>query len=418
MEKIITSGSVRGSLTPPCSKSYAQRALAVSLLTEGTSELRNIEFCDDTRAAMRCIETLGARVTRKGEDRLIIEGGLKPIDHVLHVGESGLSSRMFSPIAALHNHPIRIQGTGSLLRRPMSIMTDALQQLGVDVRDNGGLLPLDICGPLRGGEATIDGSVSSQFITGLLLAAPLAETDTTLYIQGAVSTPYLDMTIDTAERFGVEICRRGYEEFYIAGGQHYTPTTFDIEGDWSAAAMLLVMGATAGEITVQNVQMLSKQADTAICTALVRAGAAVINDANSVTVASRPLTAFEFDATECPDLFPALAVLASAAEGESVIRGTSRLAHKECDRASAIQEEFGRLGIKVDISKPDIMRIRGGAIHGGRVKSHGDHRMAMATAVAALRADGPVTIEGAESVAKSYPDFFEDLQKVKIDNTL
>ncbi len=418
MKQIITSGSVRGSLTPPCSKSYAQRALAVSLLTEGISELRNIEFCDDTRAALRCIETLGARITRKGEDQLIIEGGLHPIDNTLHVGESGLSSRMFSPIAALHNQPIRIQGVGSLLRRPMSIMTDALRQLGVDVRDNGGLLPLDICGPLRGGEAVIDGSVSSQFITGLLLAAPLADTDTTLYIRGAVSTPYLDMTIDTAQRFGVEICRRDYEEFYIAGGQRYTPTVFDIEGDWSAAAMLLVMGATAGEITVRNIHMLSKQADTAICTALVRAGAAVMSDADSVTVASRPLTAFEFDATECPDLFPALAVLASAAEGESVIRGTSRLAHKECDRASAIQEEFGRLGIAVDLSEHDIMRIRGGAIHGGCVQSHGDHRMAMATAVAALRADAPVTIEGAESVAKSYPDFFEDLQKVKINNTL
>lgn len=178
--------------------------------------------------------------------------------------------------------------------------------------------------------------------------------------------------------------------------------------------MLLVAGATAGEITVRNVSMLSKQADTAICTALVRAGAAVINDEESVTVAHRPLHGFEFDATNCPDLFPALAALAAAAEGVSTIRGTSRLEYKECNRAEAICEEYGRLGIEVDLSEEDVMRIRGGAIHAARTQSHGDHRMAMSLAVAALRADGEVTIEGAESVAKSYPSFFEDLEHVRV----
>ncbi len=413
MDKTVPLGRVKGTLTPPCSKSYAQRALAAALLTEEPVVLRNLEFCDDTRSAMRCIETLGATIEQVDPTTLSIKGGLHPRGNRLDVGESGLSTRLFTPIAALCPTPVTIVGRGTLLSRPMTMMLDPLRQLGVTVRDNGGFLPIEVCGPMRGGEIEVDGSVSSQFITGLLLALPRAGHDTTLHVHDAVSTPYLDMTLDTAQRFGIEICQRDYEEFYIPGNQRYGTTYFSIEGDWSAAAMLLVAGATAGEITVRNVSMLSKQADTAICTALVRAGAAVINETDSVTAVHRPLHAFEFDATNCPDLFPALAALAAAAEGVSVIRGTSRLEYKECNRAEAICEEYGKLGIEVDLSEEDVMKIRGGAIHGARTRSHGDHRMAMSLAVAALRSDGAVTIEGAESVAKSYPRFFEDLEHVR-----
>ena len=413
MDKTVPLGRVKGTLTPPCSKSYAQRALAAALLTEEPVVLRNLEFCDDTRSAMRCIETLGATIEQADPTTLSIKGGLHPRGNRLDVGESGLSTRLFTPVAALCPTPVTIVGRGTLLSRPMTMMLDPLRQLGVTVRDNGGFLPIEVCGPMRGGEVEVDGSVSSQFITGLLLALPRAGHDTTLHVHDAVSTPYLDMTLDTAQRFGIEICQRDYEEFYIPGNQRYGTTYFSIEGDWSAAAMLLVAGATAGEITVRNVSMLSKQADTAICTALVRAGAAVINETDSVTAVHRPLHAFEFDATNCPDLFPALAAPAAAAEGASVIRGTSRLEYKECNRAEAICEEYGKLGIEVDLSEEDVMKIRGGAIHGARTRSHGDHRMAMSLAVAALRSDGAVTIEGAESVAKSYPRFFEDLEHVR-----
>lgn len=411
MDKTVPLGRVKGTLTPPCSKSYAQRALAASLLCGETSVLRNLEFCDDTRSALRCIETLGARVKHVDASTLSIEGGLHPRGKVLHVGESGLATRLFTPIASLCGMPVTIEGQGTLLRRPMHMMIDPLRRLGVRVRDNDGYLPFEVRGPIRGGEIDVDGSVSSQFITGLLLALPLSQHDTTLHVRSAVSTPYLDMTVDTAARFGVEICHNDYKEFYIEGGQRYRPAFFSIEGDWSAAAMLLVAGAVAGEVTVKNVSMLSKQADTAICTALVRAGAAVINDEDSVTASHRPLRAFEFDATHCPDLFPALAALAAAAQGESVIRGTSRLEHKECNRADAIREEYAKAGIEVDTSQEDVMRIRGGRIRQARVQSHGDHRMAMSMAVAGLLCDGEMTIEGAECVAKSYPGFFEDLEK-------
>lgn len=409
----VRPGCVRGTLTPPCSKSYAQRALAAALLSPEVSVLRNIEFCQDTRSALRCIETLGARVKRLGEDTLSIEGGLHPAGRVLDVGESGLASRLFTPIAALCGTSLRIEGRGTLLARPMQMMIEPLRALGVRVDDNAGRLPIEVCGPMRGGEVRVDGSVSSQFITGLLLALPRAVQDTTLHVEGAVSTPYLEMTVDTAARFGVEICHNDYAEFYIPGRQFYRAAYMSIEGDWSAAAMLLAIGATAGEVTVRNVQMLSRQADTAITEALVRAGAAVVHEQECITAARRPLRAFEFDATDCPDLFPALAVVAAAAEGVSVLRGTSRLATKECNRAEAIREEYGRLGIEVDLTEEDTMRIRGGAVHAARVSSHGDHRMAMSLAAAALRADGPVEIAGAECVAKSYPGFFEDLEKLR-----
>lgn len=222
------------------------------------------------------------------------------------------------------------------------------------------------------------------------------------------------MTVEAAHRFGAEILHNGYTQFYIEGGQRYRPTDYSIEGDWSAAATLLVAGAVAGEVTLHNVSILSKQADTAVCTALVRAGAELIHEADRITVRRRPLRAFEFDATQCPDLFPPLAALAAACEGESLITGTSRLAHQgerpRRDAARGVRQGRHR-------DRPldaDVMRIRGGAIRPARVFSHGDHRIAMSMAVSALRSSGAITIEGAEAVAKSYPRFFEDLESLRV----
>ena len=273
MDRSVPPGEIQGELTPPCSKSYAQRALAAALLAEGESTLRNIELCDDTRSAMRCIEALGADVTVVDPHTLKIRGGLAPRGRTLHVGESGLSTRLFTPIAALAGVPLRIEGEGTLLRRPMTMMIAPLRQLGVEVHHRDGFLPFDVCGPLHSATVEVDGSVSSQFITGLLLALPAARGEFTIDVRRAVSTPYIDMTVEAAHRFGAEILHNGYTQFYIEGGQRYRPTDYSIEGDWSAAATLLVAGAVAGEVTLHNVSILSKQADTAVCTALVRAGA-------------------------------------------------------------------------------------------------------------------------------------------------
>lgn len=415
MDKTIPFGRLAGRVVPPCSKSYAQRALAAALLAEGVSHLSNVEFCDDTRSALRCIELLGAGVEQTGAHALTVTGGLSPRSDRLTVGESGLATRLFTPIAALCDRPVTVEGEGTLLHRPMNMMIEPLRRLGATVRDGGGFLPIEVCGPLHGGEIGIDGSVSSQFLTGLLLALPCTAEDTTLRVDRPVSTPYIAMTIDTAARFGVELWHNGdYTEFFIQGGQQYRAADFAIEGDWSAAATLLVAGAIAGEVRVENISMLSKQADTAVCTALVRAGAALIDEADSITAIHRPLQPFEFDATHCPDLFPALVALAAAADGESILTGTHRLEHKESHRAETLAEEYGKLGIEIDLSTPDTMRIRGGEIRPARVFSHHDHRIAMSLALSGLRCEGGVEIEAAECVAKSYPGFFEELERLRV----
>ncbi len=423
MERTIRPGRLRGTLIPPCSKSYAQRALALALLSEGTTTLRNMDLCDDTRSALAAIGALGAAVERLDATTLSVTGGVRYADREggrctlhpagrLHAGESGLAARLFAPLAALGDRPVRIEGEGSLLHRPMEPLVGPLRQLGARAEASDGHLPLTVCGPLRGGEARIDGAISSQFTTGLLLALPVCPEETTLHLRDAVSTPYLDMTIAAADRFGAAIFQRDYAEFYIPARQRYRCADYAVEGDWSAAAMLLAAGAVAGEVTVRGISRLSKQADTRFCEALVRAGAAVVDETDAVTVASRPLRPFEFDATDCPDLFPALVVVAAAADGASVLRGASRLEHKECNRRDALGEEYGRLGIAIETPDPDTMVVRGGAIRGGvEVQSHGDHRIAMSLAASALRADAPVTIAGAACVAKSYPGFFEELER-------
>lgn len=416
MDKTVSLGSANGTITPPSSKSYAQRAIALALLAEGRTTLRNIEFCKDTRSAISCIEVLGAKVSYLDESTIAIDGGLHPVTDTLMVGESGLATRLFTPIASLNSTPIYIKGEGTLLHRPMMMMIEPLRRLGVEVRDGGGHLPIEVKGPIHGGNIEVDGSFSSQFITGLLLALPLAKEDTTLQVRSAVSTPYIDMTIDTAKRFGVEIMHHegDYSEFYIEGGQKYTPADLAIEGDWSGASTMLVAGAISGRVTVKNLSTLSKQADTAICRALERAGAGIIIEGDSITVTKRRLRSFTFDATNSPDLFPALAALAAAAHGQSTIIGTQRLLHKESDRAETIRQEYEKLGIEVDISEENVMKIRGGEIHPATVFSHNDHRIAMSLAVSALRCKGDVTIENAECVEKSYPTFFEDLESITV----
>ena len=413
MKQIISSSAISGSITPPCSKSYAQRALAVALLADGESTIGNLELCDDTRSAIRCIEALGAEVTLIDDSTIRVRGGLAPRTDRLHIGESGLATRLFTPIASLHNQPITINGEGTILYRPISMMIDPLRQLGVEVRDGGGFLPIQVCGPMQGGEVTVDGSISSQFLTGLLLSLPMAQNDTTIYVKNLKSLPYVDMTIDTARRFGVEIAHKDYCEFFIEGNQHYTATEYMIEGDWSGAAPMFVAGAVAGEVTVENISRLSLQADTAIIDALISAGAEVESTDNAITVRHRRLKAFEFDATHCPDLFPALVALAANCEGTSTLYGTERLLHKESNRAATLAEEYAKAGIEVDIDEQNIMRVRGGKIHGCTADSHGDHRIAMSMAIAALTADAPIAIEGAECIAKSYPSFFDDLEQLR-----
>lgn len=436
MKETVHPSSVQGRLTAPASKSYAQRALAAALLVPdsdnpaGWSELRNMGLCNDTSAALEAVQRLGAEV-RYGDNKgtYYVQGGfLKHKPGELNIGESGLAARLFTPIAAQSPEPVMVTGHGSILKRPVvCAMAGPLRDLGAAISFTGdGFLPLTVSGPLAGGIAEVDGSLSSQFITGLLMALPLSARDTRILVREPKSVPYLAMTLEVLRAFGVSVSHAAdYTEFIIPGGQQYKAGVYNIEGDWSGASCLLVAGAVAGVqggqgVAVDNLNPRSLQADCAIVEALTRAGAPMDFCGHVLTVRrSENLRGFEFDATDCPDLFPALAALAAFCQGRTILRGTTRLAHKESDRAATIAAEFAKLGVEVDLSQADVMAVRGLSEPGGvltvknsLLDSHNDHRIAMATAVAALRADKPVFIDGAEAVDKSYPGFWDDLENV------
>ena len=410
MEKTIHPSQVSGEVRPPCSKSYAQRALAAALLSDGETTLSNIELCDDTRYAMNVITGLGASVRQTGPTEYVIRGGLAPITDTINTGESGLATRLFTPIAALCERRMTITGTGPMLRRPIGMMIDPLRNLGVQVRSNG-YLPITVQGPLRGGETDVEAYVSSQFLTGLLMSLPLAEGDTILHVEQPNSLPYLAVTVDLASKFRIRMEHNGFREFFIPGGQHYHPAKLHIEGDWSSAAFMLVAGAIAGEVTAKRMNTLSLQADLAIIQALTKAGAVIITTPDEITVRKRELTGFDFDATQRPDLFPILAVLGANCEGTTHIRGMNRLVYKESNRAEALVSEYTKLGMDVAL-EDDVMTVRGGSLSGGTRDSCNDHRIAMAAAIAALAASGPVTITNAQAVTKSYPRFWDDLDSI------
>ena len=410
MEKTIHPSQVSGEVRPPCSKSYAQRALAAALLSDGETTLSNIELCDDTRYAMNVITGLGASVRQTGPTEYVIRGGLAPITDTINTGESGLATRLFTPIAALCDRRMTITGTGTMLRRPIGMMIDPLRNLGVQVRSNG-YLPITVQGPLRGGETDVEAYVSSQFLTGLLMSLPLAEGDTILHVEQPNSLPYLAVTVDLASKFRIRMEHNGFREFFIPGGQHYHPAKLHIEGDWSSAAFMLVAGAIAGEVTAKRMNTLSLQADLAIVQALTKAGAVIITTPDEITVRKRELTGFDFDATQRPDLFPILAVLGANCEGTTHIRGVNRLVYKESNRAEAIVSEYTKLGMDVAL-EDDVMTVRGGSLSGGTIDSCNDHRIAMAAAIAALAASGPATITNAQAVTKSYPRFWDDLDSI------
>lgn len=404
---IIRPGIVRGTIQPPASKSVMQRAIAIATLAKGTSQLHGYSSSNDSDAALRISEHLGAHVVVSGED-VTITGGLNPRTYTLSCGEAGLGIRMFTPVASLWKEPITLQGEGSLTVRPVRALESPLRMLGVQITTTNGFVPVQVCGPMRGGEATVDGSLSSQILTGLLIAAPYAENDVCLHVSNLKSKPYIDITLSMMQDFGVTYTRNGYEEFVIPAGQTYKARDFSVEGDWSGASFLLVAAALAGDITVTNISLDSCQADKAICTVLEQVGAFMEVHNNSIRVAHSALRSFTFDATECPDLFPPLVSLAAHCDGISQIRGVSRLAHKESDRATVLQSEFAKIGTHIDI-QGDTMLVVGETVTGGSIHAHNDHRIAMAGAVAALKAPRPIEIENPECVAKSYPQFWDDL---------
>ena len=446
MVAIVHPSKLSGSQTAPASKSSMQRACAAALIHIGKTIIHNPGHSNDDLAALDVIQKLGAIVeiekprNEKGNTGSIVvnSNGVKPIGPSMNCGESGLGIRMFTPIAALSSELISIEGKGSLVKRPMHFFDEILPKVGVKVQSQKGFLPIEIQGPLVPANITIDGSLSSQFLTGMLMAYAATEKQgIEIKVIDLKSKPYIDLTLAVLNVFGWKVEHTNYESFRFFAHAPLKPVIeYTVEGDWSGAAFLLVAGAIAGPIKVKGLQLNSTQADKKIMEALLSVKANMIqeedgiligpvtdvssnnsnnnanNNLNNSNAYSNGLLAFEFDATDCPDLFPPLVALASVCNGITKIKGVSRLAHKESDRGLTLQTEFAKMGVQIDLVG-DEMLIHGGAlIQSATVFSQQDHRIAMACGVAALVANGPIEITEAEAINKSYTDFFTHLQEL------
>ncbi len=429
---------LQGEAALPASKSFAQRAILLAALATGTTKLYGVTPCADTNAAIGIARSLFADVTLD-DTTLTIEGhqdihrdGLRVRDNRLFAGESGLLARLCIPLAGLSREPVLITGEKTLLQRRLDDQRAALRKLGVRLSFTGrGHLPVKVQGRLHAGVAEVSGSKGSQMISGLLLALSQCDGESTVLIDGVTSEPYLNLTARIASFFGLsgydcpeQADRReddeddGFRTWYVEPRQTVTPVLgLEMEADWSAAAMLLVAAALAGDLTLRNLDLHSRQADAAIYHILRQNQVDIVHDAgkNTLSVRRSILCPFYYDITDAPDLFAPLFVMACFAEGDSVIAGIGRLRNKESDRAATFAEEFRKLGVRTSVSR-DEMTICGREnrrLQAAACSSHGDHRLAMALTVASLFADGPVEIDDTDCIAKSFPGFLNTFEKLK-----
>lgn len=431
-------------LQMPVSKSFAQRAIIAAALAEGTSHLKGYTSCGDNEAALQVARNLGAEVSVDGAS-LTVKGigahlGCMGADEfTLHVGESGLLTRMMIPLMTqLCQGPVLFTGEKTLLGRPLTGAREILEAFDAKIiREDDEApvcVPLTAAGPLKAGRAEISGKHGSQLISGLLMALPLAERNSSLIVHEPKSIPYMFITLEVLKKFGIRIGNdmlggRDFLEsdgdwslctemvFKVKGGQRYKAADIDLEGDWSAAANFLVAGAVFGKTELQGLDTTSLQADLSVMDILMDAGASLSQldgDTGNITAQRAPLKAFRVDASNCPDLFPIISVLAAFCQGTSRLAGVGRLANKESDRAKAILEMLTQMGVEAFIEGDEMVieghtlthrLLTGNMLKGGAYTSHHDHRMVMALKVAALGADSPIIIDDEACVSKSFPDF-------------
>ncbi len=414
-----------GTIYAPASKSVMQRVCAAALIRKGRTVIHNPGYSNDDKSSLNIIRQLGANI-KEEDHRVEIESkGIVPSSSKLNFEESGLAVRMFTPIAALSNKEIVIAGEGSLLDRPMNFFEEVFPLLNVEVKSNNGKLPLHIKGPLQPRNITVDGSISSQFLTGLLFAYSAANAkNVSIKVNDLVSKPYIDLTLQIMNDFGLKTpLNENYSDFYFDDSSKVDqPLTisYTIEGDWSGASFFLVAAAIKGNVTIRGLLRESFQADKKISEVLSMVGADVVEDVDSIKVSHHSLHPFEFDATDCPDLFPPLVALAANCKGLSKIHGLQRLKFKESDRGVTLQQEFAKLNTKIEL-KADTMLIHGNEtiiVKDPQLNSHNDHRIAMACAIAGLHANVPIQIKGADAVKKSYPEFWDNLKSLNADLSL
>jgi 3-phosphoshikimate 1-carboxyvinyltransferase len=410
--------SLRGTVTAPGSKAYTHRALLASLLSPGETFIQGASACDDVHRTLEGIRTLGAKV--RIQNSQIISCGTKkfasytnPID----CAESGATLRFLTAIAGTSPTRTTLRASEKLAKRPLEPLLKAIETLGASttISENTEGSEISVQGPLKGGETWIQGNISSQFISGLLFAAPLASTDVTVHVKGRLeSRPYVEMTLDVLKRHRISIDVDG-NDFHIPAPQKYTGAFHDVPGDFSSAAFLIAAAGIAGEeITVSGLNPGSPEPDAVFLKVIHRMGLEVRNVGRTLKVKGSKLEPFDFDAFNNPDLVPPLEVLGCFAKGTSEIRGVKRLRYKETNRLQTIPAELEKMGAKISVDD-DVVKIRGRGLVGCELDSNHDHRVAMSCAIASIGATGVSSIQNAEAVSKSYPEFFHDLTRLGVD---
>ena len=401
-----------GTVFAPPSKSDVHRAIICAALSKGVCTISPVALSDDIKATIGCVEALGATATI--ENNILAVDGTRMFENKtaeLDCMESGSTLRFFIPVAAAGGVSAVFNGSGRLPERPIGIYTDVLPQKGI-VCDTQGGLPLQISGQLKSGVFYVPGNVSSQFVSGLLFALPLLKGDSDIILTSPVqSAGYINMTIRTMSKFGIEVDMTD-KGWHVRGGQHYIPTDYTTDGDWSQAAFFLVSGAVGGEVTVNGCNIDSSQGDRKIAAILRDFGAEVQQDGSSITVKKAPMSAVIIDASQIPDLVPVLAVCACFAEGTTRILRAERLRIKESDRLKTAAALLNSLGGKVT-ELPDGLEITGvPSLSGGSAEGFNDHRIVMSAATCAAGCTNAVTCSDAWSVNKSYPDFYKDYAEI------
>ena len=402
----VSAKHLQGRVTAPPSKSVAHRALICAALSNRPCTIGNIQLSDDIGATLEALRALGASL--RWEDGQVRVERSRPAEGPLTIdcGESGSTLRFLIPVAAALGQDVTFVGRGRLPERPLGPYIDIFKEHDL-LFESSGTLPLTIHGRLGGGEFTLPGDISSQFVTGLMLAAPLMGEDVHIHLTTSLgSAPYVTITQQMMARFGVEAKIFG-DEVFIPGGQSYRPCDYTVEGDWSQAAFWLAAGVIDGDLAVEGLRMDTAQGDKAILEVLAEFGGVLKAEDNLVRAKTSKLRAAQVDAKHIPDLVPVLAVLAACAEGTSRIYNAGRLRAKESDRLSAMAHDLRLLGVEVEEKAEELIITGRPDFAGGTVEGYGDHRVVMSMAVAALRCPEGLTITGPEAVEKSYPNFFE-----------
>ena len=412
MDIVFNGGRAEGTVAVPASKSYTHRAIMMAALSEGRCAVRRPLDSFDTRATAEAMRSIGAAIERTEYGLSVETGRIHAPDREIDVLNSGTTMRLMTGLAALFDSETTITGDESIRKRPMGPLLEALEGCGVRCTSNGGKAPITIRGPVRGDRVAIDGSMSSQLVSSMLMMAPLVGRPMDIVIEGRrVSRPYIDVTLAVMERFGVKVDRT--DEGYHVEPQRYAPCDYTVPADFSSAAFPLVAGGLAGKVSVEGLDMDDPQGDKAIVDILRRAGCGVSVEEGRLSCSrtGRP-KAVDVDLSDIPDLFPIVAVLLSTADGTSRLYGAPQLRFKESDRIASVERMLSALGADIR-GTDDGCAINGvPRLHGGRIEHGGDHRLMMAASVASLVSDGPVSMEDDGCWNVSYPGFVDQMRRI------